>query len=491
MIKFIEEMKKIDTPLIVTLFFCDYLGINIDEERMDDMIYNTRIILTILNSLQNFDLPLTELTEKARLINPNTDIIWKEEELNLSYNFFLKIINNECIEHIMEYKIEYQNPKEPYNINRFMLFILCLNNNIKMNRYTNERDLYISLILKQENISLFNDIVGSPYCNKDSKIISAERYNYNIYHSKDPSIEFLFFLKDKVYDERMKYVFSINRDAYNIDQYFDIIVDNDSNNSNGKLYSDHIIDNFSLGYSHYCDNVICPISHKPFDDQDIIICFGCQTTYLRAYLIEELTDLFNYYGYFFNPNGGNFPQYCIVTLLKLCKKNIDTDRRYGLLLKSINKIKRDFAGVLRKISNISGDKEIIKEVLKDIFELGLYMRGWNGKDEHPIENTPYVEYLNIDIRVNEKLFYILGKTESEYASILDLPLVKYKDRYFTIKDKNRGLTIMKRLKIVLKNSSIHACVRLTSNLLCSSANFYLERITGNSFFDINNLNIIS
>ena len=126
-----------------------------------------------------------------------------------------------------------------------------------------------------------------------------KQHKYNIFHSKDPIIEYLYFLKGKVYDDRMIEVMSINPNSYNINHYYDIII-SDNNDFRREEYEKCILNSFSIGFNHYCSDFISPILEKDFEKDDIVVCYGSQLTYYKPYLLEELTRLFLFHSYYIN-----------------------------------------------------------------------------------------------------------------------------------------------------------------------------------------------
>ena len=132
------------------------------------------------------------------------------------------------------------------------------------------------------------------------------------------------------------------------------------------------------------------------------------------------------------------------------------------------------------------------------------MRGWKvGEEEdYPLKsevcNTASLEMdkieRNINLHHSELTNFVEGLDDSEKDVLKSLPLIKLnaqKNLYIS-NNEQEGLTIYKRLEIIFGDTgNVYACIRMSSNYLISSANYYYRQLTGNDLIDVTHLDLIS
>lgn len=143
------------------------------------------------------------------------------------------------------------------------------------------------------------------------------------------------------------------------------------------------------------------------------------------------------------------------------------------------------------------EKVIAKQIILLLFETGLYMRGWNQRGKFPIESVPVsVDQNSININVTQSInqFNQLCDTHPSIGKIIrSLPLLEWKTGtgYLAITNPERGLTLADRMEIVRKGTSLHSCIRITSNLFLVSAHRYMKVIGITPMFDVEKIRYIA
>lgn len=140
-----------------------------------------------------------------------------------------------------------------------------------------------------------------------------------------------------------------------------------------------------------------------------------------------------------------------------------------------------------KVDSTETNKEAVATLLKSLVELSMNMRGWDGKDKYPIKDSYSLDQVIIYRRVSESILQIELYSSSfpEICDdVLNLPLVKYKSGSYILSDLDNGLTIKGRIAIIKNNKDVHACIRLSSNWLASSAYKYSKMLDIDPGFDI-------
>ena len=311
-----------------------------------------------------------------------------------------------------------------------------------------------------------------------------------------------------------------------------IIAENEGYNSTELVNSD-ITELLQLSYvSHTFYEGPWPnleILETPIDMDEVddvlygeLLSYGCMNGTMNPITIKELTEWFRQVNNFTTPftKQDSFSTSAI-NKLKLILQRVPNYRRGSTAIEQTI-VRR--ASLLQIIDFIEGQlkysDEPTKQLLKyyhnadantklaiitcitELMNLGMYMRGWDGKSNntYPIKNAPVPTdgLVKISIVVSQAIQHYestiisLG-TIGKFINIL--PLVRYKNgQYQASTNVQDGFTIRERIDIVKtgENSvNVSSCIRLSSNWLCGSAHKYLEALGTKQCFDIFHLAHIS
>lgn len=230
---------------------------------------------------------------------------------------------------------------------------------------------------------------------------------------------------------------------------------------------------------------------------ELIVSYGKLYDEMAPFTLDELDSLFNMNGNFVDVIEGVL--FTNRAIRKLYYIGIKANHRIVKTIDSIReRIKECNDDVDRMVyfakSSTDLNSKIVK-LLSTLMEVGMYMRGWDGKsvDTYPIiEALVEPSHLNKvydDIEKSIRQFYeSCNNTEKIGKMILKLPLVRWEGNEFR-SCKAAGSTINDRLQIVTRGytAPLTSCIRSSSNWICSSAYCYLQRVGSNVPFDINNL----
>lgn len=275
------------------------------------------------------------------------------------------------------------------------------------------------------------------------------------------------------------------------------------------------------------DNTETDVEYEPVSDLQyhLSVLFGIRGSVMHLYSYSELLTLFESRNSFIKPNqagnltgnqaGDTFTDRQISKLLILSEHSLysgETDATFqirhnlSLIIRRIQLLSQETNSKCLEFLNvyINSDplrKRHISEAITKLQDLAMYMRGWSGTGELPIAVAivPSYEQVNVEIRVNgaignfELACSFLGPIGEQ---ILDLPMYKYHrgGQFIPCNSVEEGLTIGQRINIVKdgeSSSSIHSCIRLTSNLLASTCVFYEELLGLSHRYRIENLAMIS
>lgn len=257
------------------------------------------------------------------------------------------------------------------------------------------------------------------------------------------------------------------------------------------------------------------ISNIDFHD---IICFGKRNSTLYAYTYLELCNCFENYKQFRNPlclNNTSFPKKSINKLYIICSRQIylnESEKSYNIrtklkyIIDSINlyhKINdtqiKDFINKYDKYD--INNKNKIKSFFILLFELSMYMRGWNGLDSYPIKNNNIedIDFGKRDIFVTDMLQSIkFDYKDNIFQLILDLPLIIYNkvDKEFTINTcTEEGSSILDRINMIIigenEEDNLYSCMNISSNRIAVSCYYYMQLLKLDKLFNIQDLIFIS
>jgi hypothetical protein len=270
----------------------------------------------------------------------------------------------------------------------------------------------------------------------------------------------------------------------------------------------HLQENFHLGYHPNIINSETPVYIEQISNlkNEMIVCFGVKEEVLHATTWEELRDIFTNCHMFMNP----FEKQRLFT-----KDQIERLNRLGKWIVQSYKSRNNYfylfsdyaeetiesiescLDVIDKITLISQsefyfmnqlvsdylqrskqEKQLIEEGIEKLFELTMYMRGWNGETKnYPIASAPNpLNYDQTERNILECIFELDHINSNANDFIYQLPLITWKNEYVQSTTEEQGLTIGERIKIVKngENQGIQSCVRMSSNVLGASYSFYCK-----------------
>lgn len=144
----------------------------------------------------------------------------------------------------------------------------------------------------------------------------------------------------------------------------------------------------------------------------------------------------------------------------------------------------------------------INNIITKMFFLAMNMRGWTGDTEYPLSEDKCKDYAERFEQIEEvstngirELIQLINELpDVTKIMVKGLPLIKLSERdktYYRSSNPDEGLTFYDRLILISsKPDSIYACMRLSSNYLASTAQYYNALINSMNFFDINKLEFI-
>lgn len=223
-----------------------------------------------------------------------------------------------------------------------------------------------------------------------------------------------------------------------------------------------------------------------------IICYGILTfngedmrnSDMIGYTISELTHMFRSTQSFSRFTESNITKlYNIARGLLVAYPSPDPIYSDSLeLIRTIDKIRLVIDETTTSTSKIfdSFDKDQLYSNLNELLELGMYMRGWDGKSSYPISPSDEQDgnFTEIEERVYSAMIRF-KESDSNLSNIIgNLPLIEYEYGAFhkIIPNSGDGKTIRERLDIVSMGEShkfMSSCIRWSSNLIISSAYYYL------------------
>lgn len=245
---------------------------------------------------------------------------------------------------------------------------------------------------------------------------------------------------------------------------------------------------------------------------NVLVYFGNPRETVYAFRLCELDKNFRRERCYKNPiDGSLFSALSIRKLKNICSLIYpnDTEESYlerRALVGTIDFIEIYNAGDAQKLKELyeifevstHSEQEDIRMVVVSLMELGMYMRGWEGEGEYPIELCIVRNQVNTDLFVTtaindfENLCDDLGGTG---VLIRNLPLLRFVRGHFIPSNNNQeGKTIQERINIVKAGEmadTFFSCIRLTSNWVCATAYRIMQVLRIVPTFNIEKLREIS
>ena len=229
-----------------------------------------------------------------------------------------------------------------------------------------------------------------------------------------------------------------------------------------------------------------------------------------ALTVDEIDDFFKIHKEFkdFMNEGEIISERNIKKLINICRGR-PNDSIFCDLVSTIKSTKQFSKLMDHKIREFlifcknSDNKDKIIKMFDQLFILSMYMRGWDGKGPYPMKESQcsnFAErYSDIEKSVNselEKFFGLYnGLSDGTKMLIRTLPLMKLNDKdnsMFRSTNEDEGLTFYHRIQIVQSDpNNLYGCMRLSSNHLAMSAQYYHQLLTGKQYFDPLSIELIT
>jgi hypothetical protein len=366
--------------------------------------------------LTNYDTSLENLVDSVNLLNKNDvniqDIIINKVKKSNKIHL-LSILNlgifNDTIQTpsvpLLTEVVNYENLRKNYknfNSEKYLRHnIIPKNNNeaISLAAINFGYDISESKIPVQEYYSMKMDHYN--YKPLDSNLKAKLKYDPNYTNLK---MTFNPLFCEKYYSEN-DLITITNNEGYDIDE----------ENLYETLQVVYVSPNFYFGNRPEIINEYTCIFLDPLSDIDPLelICHGIIDGSMIGYTFNELYLTFKSYQNYINPvNKELFSYYSIRKLKRMClimrneNKNITKKRRelYNLILDL--EIKNDKSRAKFKLLRSIYKKYplFINNFIIELFNLSMFMRGWNGLDIYPISKISSYNQLEVDLNITQQLY---------------------------------------------------------------------------------------
>lgn len=389
--------------------------------------------------------------------------------------------------------------KDPQKILRGYLSqsLYTLRKNILVNlKQYNKRDLFILSSISSDppniNYDLLNKLtnydIGTPQNDYEAIVNSAYVFNLDltkvstpleIYNRviKNPQIRNYIPNLSQKFNPKLSIRFykeeilrsMLHRYGYDVTQWSKIYMYN-------KCHEMYILNTFETGIHRPLLNKDTPLFKRSVETISHTEClsYGNEESGYYIYTFEDLYKCFKYYNQPVRPENTQetFNDLELKQIINIC--NCKT--------KYADKIRKKLITILSIQSRIPKQIKVLKNVPKDIlnqaFDLFtdsvMYMRGWKGSGEYPIEDTLIKDQIKVDANVSTSVTKLIDFIEQhDLNNILNLPLVEYKNnQYYENKLQVKGYTIGDRIKILGDHTNINSCIRTSSNWFLASIHKY-------------------
>jgi hypothetical protein len=244
-----------------------------------------------------------------------------------------------------------------------------------------------------------------------------------------------------------------------------------------KLQNIKEIASFFIPKERNCINEFTSYYNEIRDEDIDVIAYGTIDNYY-GYEIDEFLNCFSEYNDVFifkNPNLKSvFTDTEISELKDLAKKygyiHLVDKIDYGLSQKiNLANYDQELISVFKNFKS----KDIINYILKQLYNIGMYMRSWKGPGhDYPIESVDTHNVINeslINLLLDNISIKIDQLVDEEKLFMENLKMVDY--NLDTIIIQNDFLKNM-----ISKILSSEYCIRMSSNLLIGTSYYYLEKL---------------
>lgn len=411
-------------------------------------------------------------------------------------------------------------------------------NVLKETKYCNNEDFVFSDSSKESIVKLKNsDKIRTILTNEEAIIQSAKNYNIDISSSSTPSREFIEMSKGSnfkpITDNAFQSNYKLNPLYYDMTKYWksdlsclydekslmkllssECVNHNEISDPRHFLYEITLTKNIYPGIIPEAKYTETFIYKTPFEEINTkhIISYGIlHTKDLIALTPEEITKFLRIHKEFkdFINHGEILSERILKKLILICK-SFPHEQKYNELLDIIRDTKtlgnvmnskmKEFISYVKNCENAT--KEQINLMFDNMFKLAMYMRGWKEDKDYPLSASQCNKYAeNFDeietrvaLSIKNLVEAINAMPDSMKMIIKSLPLIKFEEKdknYYRNTNTDEGITFYERLVFIsTKPDSMYSCLRLSSNFIASTSQYYNVLLNGKSYIDISKLEFI-
>ena len=526
--------------------------IETDDEYDEDTL--DRISLFVSQKETNWDeknlmKAFNSIVEYDNIIDENFTFGPKTNENPLSYD--ATMLYSFCVEHGIDTSkedtiedlsiyVKLSFAKRHVLLNALSMKASQMNNYCLINILRNSKKNVKDFVFSDKSLQILNNIKNKDIerfllTDEEAIYISFKKYGIDISSSSCPSRELVQLQKGEKFslDDNFSHNYRLNPIFYDINRYWkshlsclytdknittllnnECVNHSDISDPKQFLYETTLTKCIYQGIIPGCRYTETYIHKTPFDEINpkYIITYGIlNSNELIALTPEEIISFLNVHKDFrdFTNEGEIMTERNIKKLILICK-NFPHEKSFTDLLCTIRDI-RMLGNVVNSkmkefITYLKGSDETTKDNINKIFDklfyLGMYMRGWDGNSEYPLTEQKcknYAErYDEIETIVLEKVRdineTINSLSDTTKIIIKSLPLIKLSEKdksYYRSTNYDEGLSFYERLMLISSNpDSIYSCLRLSSNYLISTAQYYNALVNSRNYINIKELEFI-
>lgn len=201
-------------------------------------------------------------------------------------------------------------------------------------------------------------------------------------------------------------------------------------------------------------------------------------------------------------------------------ERMSQDRQWYSLVQTIRIVKEHASEERRAVKTLvqayheasQGERQTVDTVLWTWLYVGMAMRGWKAEPPatvaglakaamyvttpFPLHETSVEHGDTLDVRIHRWVQLLYDAMEAcsptWYMRLTKARLYLFSDgQYLPAHDRDQGLTLEDRLRVLTRTDTVYACVRLSSNWMCCSAYYYLTHVGASLPFSIIDLERIA
>lgn len=451
------------------------------------------------------------LRRAATYINPSCRFEWSRESISKCIRSLERYHGGNVLDLIPpDFDVGYQDPNRVDRINIAIVYRACLELGIKMSYSTGPDTLIDSLRLYKNGISNLGGVLDkltlkestmrsiiAMICElEDSKMIDPERVKRraledNVKTSIHPKIgvgESLFNKFDPTLpeDHYSTQCLEYYRDKYEVEGGFEEI---------RRVLGEPTWHKFNPSLAEGRETPLYRTELSSHSRRDLYQ-YGVSGESMKTYSEESLIAYFE--------SSLNFNHPILQTPMSECSierlESISSSKLRSAihLVRSYLSASSDKQQEFIRLYMEYEEKDIIVEVLRDIHDLGMTMRGWDMiSKELPISRSEPDNQFDVDCYVTSamtKLDKSLEKIGGMRSIILNLPTLRMTKGFLQVGNPSEpGFTIGDRISLIKSGNQddINTCIRINSNWIVASSYVYLNSISKGPSYSLEDLREIS